>query len=353
MEHTVGRTKTKGGIFIWRVRFVENRGQDKMRKANISSAIIISVLIGVIGLWLLFTNGYRLIAYRPYDPCDLSELSESEIKPGRYVQGDISDCFKISYTNTLGVIHYMGSDCGYFVGTSSYCGYTIPIADGRYIRVWMREWGDSQKGMQSLVDGQNNIVPFTGQIKKGADLNSQFYDHAPDFDQSRIVAEYSIWEKDTDSERNMCILGLVGLLIAWMLYRSSGGIEVREVMDADVKTGYSHNQKNELDIANKLLDKYHLEEKANQKKAFVGILFIALGVYIDFGLDIIALKIIGFLILLFGIKICFKAFMNSSNRIAVWISRKFSIRTIQTKIHEQEQKKAELTAQINDCELPE
>ena len=233
-----------------------------MRKVNISTAIVISILIGVISLCLLLINGYKMVAYRPYAPWNLSELSEKDMKHGRYVHGDILDCFKISYTNSLGATTYMGNDGGLFDGAHFFYSYTIPIATDRYIRIWLLERSDSQKGMEELINGKTNIVPFTGQIKKGSDINSEFYNHDPDFDQGRIIAEYSLWEKGTDSERNLCILGLLGLVISWLLYRSAGGIEVREVMDTTAKPQYNYDRENELDIANKLLEKYYAEEKS-------------------------------------------------------------------------------------------
>ena len=319
-----------------------------MRKANITMPIIISFLFGLVGALLIILNGYRILAYKPLSPWKLDELSEQEIKSGRYVQGEIVDCFKISFSDSLGGIIYMGNDEQYILGAYTYYSYTIPIAQGQYIRVWMREWGETRKNMDALVNGQIKSVQFTGEIKKGSWPNPTFYDHDAEFDQSRIVADYSIWEKGTDSEINMCILGFLGLFLSLYIYRSAGGIEITEEIEVTEVHIRSYNQENELNIAIKILDRLYVEEKQYHKKMLIGIILICIGLYIDFGLNILELKMMGLFIVLYGMKMCLSAFINSSNPIAMWIARKFSLRTLQTRINEQERKKEELKKQIKD-----
>ena len=193
-----------------------------MRKAHISRyiSVIIGSLLGLAGALLIILNVYRIVVYKPFSPWSLDELSEQEIRAGRYVQGQIVDCFKVSLSDSVGGSGYMANDIQIIKGLETYYSYTIPIARGRYIRIWMREWGQTRKNMDALVDGKIKSVQFTGEIKKGSWTNPTFYDHDAKFDQSRIVADYSIWEKGTGSEVNMCILGVyLGLFSAFFIYR--------------------------------------------------------------------------------------------------------------------------------------
>ena len=136
--------------------------------------------------------------------------------------------------------------------------------------------------------------------------------------------------------------------MALFIYRSAGGIEVTEEIEATEEHKRSYNQENELNIVMKILDRLYVEEKQYHKKTIIGIILICIGLYIDFGLNILELKMLGLFIILYGIRLCLSTFINSSNPIAMWIARKFSLRTLQTRINEQERKKEELKKQIKD-----
>ena len=238
-----------------------------MRKAYISKRTIIGILIGLFSLCIILVNGYRFIVYKPFQPLNLSDVTERDLKSGSYIYGEITDCFKVSHTTTTGWIIYTGNDAALFDGVHSFCSYTIPIAKDHYIRIWLQEGKEAQKSIEDILQGKASVVSFTGQIKKSTiAINKEFYDNDPNFDQTKIISEISIWEKGTVSERNYIFLGLIGMFFAWWVYRSDGGIIVRELENAEPKADRSYNQKNELDLATKLLERYRAEEKINRKK---------------------------------------------------------------------------------------
>lgn len=193
-----------------------------MKSIYIPKSALISILIGIVSLWVLFINALEIVSY--YRPLDLEYLSEQNIEAGRYVQGMISECVTVPLFNRQDMLS--GND-GEFLGAwgRTYKSYTIPISGEHYIRVWLYD-AESIDGMEGIVQGGTLEVSFKGKIQKGKNINAEWYNKDPDFDQSKVVDDYVIWQKTIDMEKNLCYAGLLGMVIAALIYYFSGGIEI-------------------------------------------------------------------------------------------------------------------------------
>lgn len=305
-----------------------------MRNIDVPRPALISILVGIVSLWAFFANVFEIVSY--YRPLDLEFLSEHNIEAGRYVKGTISECVTVPLFNRQDILS--GTD-GEVIGAlgRTYNSYTIPISDGQFIRVWLYDM-ESIDGMERIVYGDTLDLSFMGKIQKGEAVNTAWYNWNPDFDQSKLVTDYVIWQKTVDMEENLCFVGIFGIVIAVLIYYFSGGIRIVEVQPEPVnytKFRYNYNKENELLIARKHLEKYEEWEKEYRVKKNVGMVCGIVGFLIVLRTK---LKWIGLILVIYGIKKCWNFFINSKNRYAVKVAKLFSIKTLQTKREEEELK---------------
>lgn len=198
-----------------------------MKNIHIPTSACASILIGVISLLMILVNGFKLFSY--YPPLDLASLSEQNIRMNQYVEGTITDCVTVHVFNNR---RASGTSGGFIKGGKDYYYYTIPISDDQYIRVLIND-KESIKEMEHIVNGDAAEVSFTGQIAIGEPLNTVWYNWDPEFDQGKVVVDYTIWQKALGAEKNFCRAGLVGILIAALIYYLGGGIQIITDQDSD------------------------------------------------------------------------------------------------------------------------
>lgn len=314
---------------------IEREGEGrKVKKINIAVSALVSIGIGAISLWLFLSNGWKLIFYS--QPLDLANLSEENIKTNRYVKGTISDCVTVPIEGRNDV---RDGCSGVRIGVGKdYECYTIPIPEGRYIRVWLYE-KESLKGMERILNGDSAEIPFAGLLVKSAmPLNTEWYGRNPKFEQDRVVTEFVLMQKTTDAEKNLFFVGLCGMATAALLFFSYGGIHIVEVppekkKEADI-LGY--NKENEISIARKRLERYAEQERAYRKMSVIGTGCVIGGLFLV--LAIPALALMGLVFMIYGVKKWWDRFINSENRHAMNIAKLFSLKTLQTKKAEEQHK---------------
>lgn len=306
-----------------------------MKKVNIPKSALASLGIGAVSLWLFLTNGWKLVSYSP--PLDLANLCERTMKGNRYVRGTISECVTVPYEGRNDVRD--GCSNSFLNGVMFYDCYTIPISEGRYIRVWLYE-KESLNGMESLVKGASAEVPFAGLlVRSNGALNTEFYDRDPEFDQSKVVTDYTLVQKTTEKEKNLLFIGLFGMGAALLTYVRGGGIRVKEVPpETKGAAGRipNYNLENERIIARMRLEKYAQQERAYRKESVIGTGCVAAGLFALFALPLLRLP--GLVFVLYGFKTWWDRFIHSDGRRAREIARLFSIRTLQDKKEEEERK---------------
>lgn len=302
-----------------------------MKKVNIAVSALVSIGIGAVSLWIFLVNGWKLISYS--HPLDLANLSEQTIKINRYVKGTITDCFTVPVDGR----NDLRNGCSVVWMGTGMC-YTIPISDGRYIRVYLNE-KESLKGMERIVKGDPVEVPFAGLLVRPVrSLNTEFYDMDPEFDQSRVVADYELHEKmTTEKEKNLLFVGLFGMAAAGLIYMRDG-IRVTEVPPEKKKDAGipSYNKENEMIIARRRLERYAEQERAYRKMSVIGTGCVIGGLFLV--LFVPALALMGLVFMIYGVKKWWDRFINSENRHAMNVAKLFSLKTLQTKKAEEERK---------------
>lgn len=306
-----------------------------MKKVNIPISALVSLGIGAVSLWLFLVNGWKLASYLPL--LDLANLCEQTMKGNRYVRGTISECVAVPYEGRNDVRD--GCSALWIDFGKLYECYTIPISEGRYIRVWLYE-KESLNGMESLVKGASAEVPFAGLlVRSNGALNTEFYDRDPEFDQSKVVTDYTLVQKTTEKEKNLLFIGLFGMGAALLTYVRGGGIRVKEVppeTKGDAGRIPNYNLENERIIARMRLEKYAQQERAYRKESVIGTGCVAAGLFALFALPLLRLP--GLVFVLYGFKTWWDRFIHSDGRRAREIARLFSIRTLQDKKEEEERK---------------
>ncbi|MBQ8117385.1 MAG: hypothetical protein IJ147_04940 [Lachnospiraceae bacterium] len=176
-----------------------NRAENQF---TVPTAAIVSFVIGGVSLCLFLIQGFRLLAH---PTVDLSGLSDKNLRAGQYVQGEIREVYKIQAPNG----HWFGND-GEFMKLRSYSSYTVRIAEGRYIRVWLYD-KDAIAAMEQLVQGAEAKIAFAGEVKRRkSPLNVGWYSKNPEFDEKLFVENYEIWQQSPTRGGIFCLLDYTG-----------------------------------------------------------------------------------------------------------------------------------------------
>lgn len=304
-----------------------------MKKVNIPISALVSLGIGAVSLWLFLVNGWKLMSWMY--PLNLEILTEQTMKANRYVVGTITDCVTVPYEK--GSSSRYGRSNSFLNGVMFYDCYTIPISEGRYIRVWLYE-KESLSGMEGLVKGDSVEVPFAGLlVRSNGALNTEFYDHAPEFDQSKVVRDYVLEQKTKETEKNLFFIGLFGMAAAALIYVRNS-IRIREIPPEKKDAGRipSYHLESELAVARMRLERYVEQERIYRKEGVIGTGCVAAGLFALFAVPLLRLP--GLVFLLYGFKTWWNRFIHSGGRRAREIARLFSIRTLQDKKEEEERK---------------
>ena len=307
-----------------------NRAENQF---TVPTAAIVSFVIGGVSLCLFLIQGFRLLAH---PTVDLSGLSGTNLRAGQYVQGEITEVYKIQAPNG----HWFGND-GEFMKLRSYSSYTVRIAEGRYIRVWLYD-KDAIAAMEQLVQGAEAKIAFAGEVKRRkSPLNVGWYSKNPEFDEKLFVENYEIWQQSPHAGRDLLLVGLYGMIIAGVIYYRSGGIHRAKSEPESIWPGsrqeerlprYAADLESEMIHIRRRLEMYHKKEKEYRIEGIVGIFLVLIGGYIHFGLHALGLvNWVGLAFLIYGIKQIWTWFLHSKNRIARKIAGIFNLTTLQDK----------------------
>lgn len=308
-------------------------------KFTIPISAIASFVIGGVSLCLFLIQGFRLLVH---PAVDLSGLSDTNLRAGQYVQGEITEVYKIQAPNG----HWLGND-GEFMKLRSYSSYTVRIAEGRYIRVWLYD-KDAIAAMEQLVQGSEGKIVFAGEVKRrNSPLNVAWYSKNPEFDKKLFVENYEIWQQSPYAGRDLLLVGLYGMILAGVIYYWSGGIHRAKPEPESIWPGsrqeeqmpcYAADLESEMIHIRRRLETYRKKEKEYRIEGIVGIVLVLVGGYIDFGLHALGLiNWVGLAFLIYGIKQIWTWFLHSKNRIARKIAGIFSLTTLQDKRERDEQ----------------
>lgn len=315
-----------------------------MKNIHITTSAMISILIGVISLLVMLVNGLEIFFYD--HPLDLAYLSKDNLKRNRYVNGTITDCVTVP---VLGNQRDISGRSGTFVIRKEvYYYYTVPISGDQYIRVWIKD-KESLKEMERIAQGEAAEVSFVGKIQAGEPLNTAWYDWNPEFDQSKIVVDYVIWQKTIDAEKLFCQAGFWGIVLAILIYHFFGEIQIIELpSESEENWKFVHNYKDyELDNARRRLKVYMEKEIEYRKDAITGTICIIIGLPIVIN-NVFLINFFGSILIIYGVITWWTFFINSKNIVARKISRLFSIKTLQDKRAIEESKIEKLEQERED-----
>lgn len=326
---------------------------------SISKRIIINIIVFVIGLTLL-CNGINSY-YKSKHAVQLENLSESICKNGVYVKGNIDSYvgFKLMGSNKFsGVSATLLS----LTSVKSWDFYTIPIAQGSYIRIMTADKSTIDK-LQNFEDGKGEGIYFEGKIiASPVSFPLKWYSHIEGFKANDVVSPYVIKEIKFDNAKNIIYIGFLFLAFSALLFFDAGGIKSvisKETEDENKAVWKNNNYANSYNKSNELLmEKYQLQllEKrlaALRNRAILGFLMLVMGIYIIFEFYLVAafhswiVILTGISLIISSIKRIWKYFINSNNAAAVFLIRKFNMESISLKIEQCRRNMEELEGLLN------
>lgn len=304
---------------------------------EIPKSAVVSVLLLLLGAFFL-TKGFGTF-YRYQHASALSDLNQSSCREGRYVSGEIESCL---VKKMAGSERYEGESGVMLTGGKEYRFYTIPVSDGRYIRIMVRN-KETKRALQSLIKEERETVSFTGVLVVPSwEMSLRWYEDIPGFHTEELIQEYVLQEIDLAGSKNRMIIGGILLFLASLLYWQSGGIEKR-ILEPErydkIERYYadSYNKENELELERGRMRLYRERKKALMRWCAASAGCLILGIYIVAISYFYEGKLVGILIILFALKGILQGFIHSDLTIAVKIARTFEKRTL----HDE----------IEDCEL--
>lgn len=308
---------------------------------SISISFFVSVILFIISLVMIFKNGIGLFHY--YHPTDFSDMNMSALRSGNYVECTI-DQYVVKSLAPNSPNRYTG--VSHSISKSTFGGlydvYTIPMADGNYIRIMINDKQVIDR-LESFTKGAGEPVSVIGVVKKNKDLNTpddlSWYEGVEDFDTDLICSDYVIeMAKSVSDMKNGLLSGIFILIFATLLYWYKGRIEQDEkiIQDKDYEYIYAHSYNNDNELSLEIEHIIRLEKRQNTMKkwAFVGALCFGYGIYLFIRIvqkgepvTTIFLAFILFLVI-FGIKKMWDYFKNSNMRLAKKIASLFEWKTL-------------------------
>lgn len=301
----------------------------KKKKYIFSRMTIISLFILFLSICGTAACIVKIHAYRHALPPE--HFSENNLKPGKYISGTITS-YVISPRKPKGsgTYDYFGVWNNF---TEQYFGYLIPLNEEQYIRIWVKD-PETLALLNETSDGFSINVPFTGRIEAWEDWSdSPYSDETLGFDHNKVITGYVIVQKNLTAEMFLIKVCLAGIMIALLLYRFKGKIEVSEAVYED-KTQKSQNIPQYADISAEItiierhLRKYEELEKEYRTWGLIGAVCIAAGVFLFVTFGSFSALVIFILLSCYGIKHLWTYFINSQNRIAVFLADLFHIKTL-------------------------
>ena len=294
------------------------------RKYAVPRSAIFSIIIGILSFILFLTQMIRL---GMTTAADFTKLSGSGLRPGQYVQGEITELYTIQFAGNTRALS------GSFSKLKSYKSYTAKLSDGSYIRVWVYDH-DTINALNDLANGKVESVKLYGQVSQlGSSLNTEWYRKNPEYDQRVIIDSYEIWQTSKHAGRDGLIASVYGMLLAVLIYNFGG--RIKEVQSKNHEVPHRARIARdpsafdlEIEHMHKRLDGYEIRKKKTMFDAKVGIVLLIIGAFIVFQQYVIIFWG-GIVMIIVGIKNIFLGIINSGKPLGIKIARTFNIRTIQ------------------------
>ncbi|MCM1233081.1 MAG: hypothetical protein NC489_23400, partial [Ruminococcus flavefaciens] len=270
----------------------------------------------------------------------LEELDRYECREGTYVKGNI-DIYIGKYLEN-GKFMRSSNTLLSLTGTKAYEFYTVPIAQGSYIRLMISDKSMLEK-LASYTGGKGEGLYFEGEIVASPiEFNTAFYNSIEGFNAKDVVEPYVIKAVNMKSKKDMTYIGVLLLVFSALMFYSDGGVKsviTKENDTDDVKPknndyANSYNKSNELLLEKKRQQLFEKRLSELKKKCFMGFILLVLGVYILVRFYFLEIKLIGILLIIYSAKCIWKYFINSGSELALWLVRKFGLESVSVKIEE-------------------
>lgn len=308
-----------------------------MKKIHISHMTICSLFILLLSICGIIACIIRINAYQ--HPRPLEYFSEGNLRPGKYVSGTITS-YVISPRKPKGtdIYDYFGTYIKFI--EEEYIGYIIPFNEEQYIRIWMND-PESLELLNETQDGLHVNVPFVGQIEAWDASHSQISDDMLGFDHNKVITNYVIMQRNLNAEMFWIKVCLLGIMIALLLYWFNGKIEVSEAVYEDTNPQSILRYIDisaEIEIVERRISMYEKLEKEYRKDSCIGAGCVVAGVFLFAKFGSFTALVALILLTGYGIRQLWMHFINSKNRLAIYIANLFNLRTLQIK-------------RMEDCEL--
>ena len=199
---------------------------------NVSKGYIITAILFLLGVLVLVLGLLSLL--KGWNALSISELEEYQIKDGQYVRGVIRE-----YAGYYEIQGNENSFCSSPYGAiglgggTFYCTYTIKIADGKYINIFVN---DEDRGLikelDSYIGGKGNSAYFEGRIVKafGDELEDSWYqklfgvESKEEIDELAIT-DYIICQDSLEVDTKKISIGFLLIVVSIAYFFFSGGVK--------------------------------------------------------------------------------------------------------------------------------
>lgn len=300
---------------------------------SISKREICTIIILIIGFIFLFWGIHS--AYRYNHAVNLETLNERGLKEGTYVTGNIN-----SYIGQImyGSNKFYGSSMGWVTLGKTYEFYTIPIEGGSYIALMISDESVMEK-LNAFDNGYGEGVYFEGIIiEPPTELNYAWYEHVESFNMDNLIDSVVIQEANL-KRKNTTYLGFLLIVIASLIFISSGGIKNVVMEEADnsrsVYNNYAklYNNDNELQAEQMQLQVLEKRLRSMKRTCILCPFILAFGIYMIYQLHLL----IGIMLIITSISNAWKYFINSANTLAKSLVKRFTLKSISIQIEEHKQ----------------
>lgn len=190
------------------------------KQVVIEKGMILSVIFIILGAVVFFWGSD--FEKRLENPVVLKDMTELDCKTLNYVDGEITAyLMSWEYDTAMegnqndGTQKTTGISGNHNILLTNYDIYTVPIQNGKYIRVLA-----GKKDTKDSLENFNAAVPFHGLvIKSGKALNSEWYSRIDKFNSSAVLPDYMIMEFNGDNLKSIKYLGIVmaGLSLLYII----------------------------------------------------------------------------------------------------------------------------------------
>ena len=203
---------------------------------NVTKGYIVTAVIFILGILVLLWGFLTYLGFKKgQNALPISKLEESQIKDGQYVRGVIREYagyYEIpGNENSFRSSPYGAIGLG---GGTFYCTYTIKIADGKYINIFVNdEDRRTIKELDSYIGGKGNSAYFEGKVVKalpGDELEDDWYQNALGIESKEeidevVISDYFIIQDSFEIDTKKFIIGFLLIVVSIFYFFFSGGVK--------------------------------------------------------------------------------------------------------------------------------